>query len=643
MPIKHAKCASLAFSGFVGGVIIGALTSSQCYQFLYPSHNCNYYDPNYRNDCDMDVASRQTLRSLFSCSSSLCYLLSPSVSGAEAQEQPFLSSRSSYSERKIPKDSKSRFLKYARRDEETGEYVQYLNDFIACMLLMEPLSQSDATLSHSNRYDADPKEKRNATQTLSDSAASLQQFPHIAQTRMKNFFTTVDLDHNGKINYAEFVMLFTMLSTRHSTLHRAFRLFDEHNNGRLNTPELALLLNTIMVDPAVQIRNAKRVGDRQGAQKSLISSSITPTGISSREANKQEGDVGQFGLQVDSPSGRTSVFPSSFSFGGIFSNRNEEAFKFLPSFPAGPSRSKNLSLNLPFSSVERIVFAPLSRHGLAPPGSAHHKPTSKEKNYLKGLEELVRMDAEKRLLSFDSFWYRVDFLRSELRAIEFGIFDPENTGFIHSDDFQKILTHQVEFRSMTSAKKTVSEMGNKLSTNPESSSSDAGNGPLPKVSWQLYQTIFEIMQESDAVSHALQLTLDAEPPALPSQLVAGAIPESKWGEVHDQIKQLTSELYTANAKHAKATLKKLVRPTGLTPSQFNQALRSCDDIPNITPEESEMLFHLFDVDHSGTITPLEFSRLCEAKQTFFAPYVPRFTESKRNKIQQFFHCMQQLE
>lgn len=541
----------------------------------------------------------------------------------------------------IPNTLRSRFLHYARREAVTEEYVLNLDDFLACLLLL-PRS----------RYDAAPEPSggaTSATEAAEKRVALLHSFPPHVQRRAVEFFKVVDMDKSNTINYAEFVALFTMLSTNRRTLRAAFRMFDEESKNRLSETEFIRMLNTIMVDPTVQV---------------VLEGSQEATPPSPPSAGSPSPST--------TPSEPASLFASSLFSTAGGSRKMERQRR---------SAKHHLTFTIPVSVVQRFAFAPLPIHKAAPPGSTHRSIFGGPSKRVLELQRVAEKDTAAGAVSFEPFWYRVDYLRWELRAIEFGMYDPKNTGYISLSDCRSILRRDAPSAStaVSTAPSTASKAAHGVSGDAATSTTSStglqyavrpsANSLLPPrkhltdcdrcVSWQFYQKVFEVIRDSDKVLPSLNLALEALPPARPDALVHEAIPD---GDISARLHEAQetyasavrarrgranggSEMSDSDAGLSSGTdaAVSLVRPTSLTWRQFSRVLASVDGLPPLSEEEQRLFFELFDDDLSGTISPSEFGRLCALKGSFFAPYLPRFTEKQRNVLQKFFFCMQQLE
>ncbi|CAD2218411.1 EF-hand domain pair/EF hand, putative [Angomonas deanei] len=497
--------------------------------------------------------------------------------------------------RGIPDSLMGRFLAYAKEEKETGTKVLFLDDFIACLFLLPTRNGSGEKV--------------------------LDGFPSHVQARIKNFFKYIDMDNSNSINYAEFVVLFTMLSTQKRTFDTAFQMFDAEGDKKVSKREFCRLLNTLMVDPAVQVVMAEEGAD---------------------------------GASIASLSG--------------LSRRAERGRKLL--------EDHKLESTVSSEFIQDFVCSDSVEHESPPPGSSHRigkEKKDKAKLYAH-LRQVASSDKKDNTISYDLIRYKMDFLRWELRALEFGIFDKENKGVISLNDFRRILNCDISGGRHPSLSSSGGTSGNaplykrlfnfgRMVSHEELRQSQQGavtnesptdylaapvDPNAPVVNWQFYQSVFEIIKESDRTLSALQLALKAEPPVEENDLQQGAVPDNTRKEEkavnNSLLKETTSKENSRGEKmEARKSFQRRQRPTALTWSQFQQVLHSVSGLPALTDGEQALFFELFDADRSGTITPSEFGQLCELKRSFFATYLPRFDEPKRNTIQQFFYCMQQLE
>ncbi|KAG8341723.1 EF hand domain [Trypanosoma vivax] len=123
---------------------------------------------------------------------------------------------------------RSRFSHYAQHDPVLGEVLDPIG-FVACVCLL-----SD---DEWHKLAGGPSDC----------------LPLHVQKRLSNIFRLIDIDFNKTISYNEFCVLFTLLSTRERHMKIAFEVFSTREDGRLSKEGFANLLNTLMVDSAVQI------------------------------------------------------------------------------------------------------------------------------------------------------------------------------------------------------------------------------------------------------------------------------------------------------------------------------------------------------------------------------------------------------
>ncbi|CAC9488085.1 conserved hypothetical protein [Leishmania infantum JPCM5] len=703
--------------------------------------------------------------------------------------------------RAAPHKLKDRFLHYAKRDPATGELVLSLEGFVRCMLLLP------------NDGDADVGWRRTGSGAASDSGAVthkspsttfsgtadisvnpfcakaiggrgqsrchsswLQQLPRAVQQRFVQLFHWVDLNGNNFIGYAEFVVLFTFLSTPQQTLKRAFSVFDLEDSGRLSEWEFCHLLNTIMVDPAVQVRYAAATsgaGGRRGAAAAASPSSafasatpqtittaraphlapcVPPTpeaatpavasaprpttarraGTSRRSEQEQRSQkdclnfeisselmrpllFGPLPLQVSAAPGSTnydrkaalaaSVLTSNAVQGAaavVGSATNDTAGGMLPS-PRAVSQLPDIShlawwqkwgdtwrcllskVWTPYPSCAPAscdaACGTLAVASITEPAAI---AATAAPSRLSQLQLAAQEDSLLHMVSYPTLVYRLDYLRSQLRAIEFGLCDPANTGTISLDDCRRLLRGDV--------RRTVKAEHPALQERQQQADETV-------VTWHFYQKMLDVIRESDRILAALRLALDAMPPVPEETLRGGAIPDEALEAATQAIPEMVrlsvlhytsraaegaavdgaplpataevtasqddgrnvadrspfspADVTTADAadgksvgegraasRHLKASL---VRPTALTWNQVDRVLVMLGTVTQLSEAERSLFRALLDDDGSDSLSPAEFARLCTLKEAFFAQQLPRFDEPKRNAVQQFFHCMQQLE
>ncbi|KAI5686141.1 hypothetical protein MNV84_03815 [Leishmania braziliensis] len=690
--------------------------------------------------------------------------------------------------RAAPHKLKDRFLHYAMRDPATGELVLSLEGFVRCMLLLPDDGGADVLWRHAgsgatsksgaamqqNPSRAFPGTAGTTVDSLFEKAISsrgqsrrryswLLQLPPPVLQRFIQLFHWIDLDGSNLIGYAEFVVLFTFLSTPQQTLERAFRVFDLGDNGRLNEWEFCHLLNTIMVDPAVQVRYAAAVSgagnigeDDAAASPSSACTSATPHATTttttattpySTPRPSFTPEAARLAAVAAVASVASASRPCTAGHTGALRRNAQERHRHKDS----------LSYELSSELMRPFLFGPLPLHIGAPPGSTHYDrkaaltagavtsstsavsalpvisdsawwrqwgqtlhsllskvwtpysscaPASCGAEYstlplasvtasastaaaaapsrLSHLQMVAQEDSLLHAVSYSTFLYRVNYLRWELRAIEFSLCDPANTGAISLDDCRRLLCGDGR-GAAAKVHPTLRQLQQSGKT---------------AVTWPSYQKILDVVRESDKILVALQLTLDAMPPVPEEMLRGGAIPDEVLGAATQAIPRIvrlsalrqastaaeegvavdaaplpaTAEATTSQnegsygadrisfipadgvatsagegkhlgEKHAASCQAQapLVRPTALTWNQFNRVLVSLSVVAQLSEAERSLFRELLDEDDSDSLSPAEFARVCALKETFFAQQLPRFDEPKRNAVQQFFYCMQQLE
>ncbi|KAG5479245.1 hypothetical protein LSCM4_01834 [Leishmania orientalis] len=734
-------------------------------------------------------------------------LIAESVSGAEVP--PSVSTQSELMERTAvfrtaPHKVKDRFLRYARRNPATGELVLDLEGFVRCMLLLPDDSGMDAGWLQADSVDAvgsgeatQPSPSASFSDTgdiatdlpfpkaisgqgqLRRSSSWLQELSPQTRQRFVELFRSARLGGSNSIGYAEFVVLFTFLSTPQRTLERAFAVFDLDEKGRLSEWELCHLLNTIMVDPAVQVRYAAAAsasgsaGDDAAAlpssardsQTSEVAttaeapylSSCTPSltqrayspavatvasvasasgsstesraGTSRRSEKERQRHKNDLVFEISSEMMRSLLFGplplhvgashgstcgdynpvlaaslmstktdqgSAVAVGSAASSGSAAVASSMPDVAALPMLSDSAWWR-PWGHTLRCFLgkvwsldpscAPVSDSAES---SALHLTSitpavldtpAATQQHMSQLQLMAQEDALLHMISYQTLVYRLDNLRWELRAIEFGLCDPSNTGTISLDDCRRLLYGD---RRRLAAKGYPAQHQRPAEA---------------VVSWQFYHKMFNVVRESDKIMAALQLTLDAMPPVPEETLRGGAIPDealeaatqaipamvrlsvlqnaystagggggidvapmpatvveaSQEGRsnVAESIPFIPAVAMAANAVKSESVsetraaardmLKSLVRPTALTWNQFSRVLTTIGVVKQLSEAEKSLFRALLDEDGSDSLSPAEFARVCALKEAFFADQLPRFDEPKRNAIQQFFYCMQQLE
>ncbi|KPA85721.1 hypothetical protein ABB37_00090 [Leptomonas pyrrhocoris] len=658
--------------------------------------------------------------------------------------------------REVPHKLKDRFLHYAQRDPASGEFVLTLDGFVRCMLL---LPATAATASAPAPFSAvDDDDVANGEQqrwTSPSSSPWLQRLPPAVRRRFLHFFHCVDIDGTNAIDYAEFVVLFTFLSTRRQTFERAFNVFDLDDNGRLSEREFCRLLNTIIVDPAVQVKytptgshwaeeggegaprsTSSRAGESRRSERQRqrhkhelsfeVSSHLMrpllfgplPLHIGAPPGSTYYTDVSATtsgrrrpplqitaaGASLDVPSPHSGRYTTAAETGIVISAAREA--------PAGAPSSASW-----WGDVARKVqqaWAPLLSFASSSTASSTSASASLSHTSSARMAELQQMAEQDSLLetvSYPTFLYRMDYLRWELRAIEFGLCDPSNKGFISVEDCRALLRR--DRRAITESTNTASTETRAATADTTEMQSTNGAVRCAPVTWQEYQKLFDVIKESNTILPALQLMLDALPPVPAEVLRGGAIPDdelkpatlavqavvhqtvlrynrsvehqSTANEVEPELNNETNassdgperadtddegtarvvsdgaaaqvrynkEKFGLSAdpahspeekqKRARRLQATLVRPSALTWKQFSQVLAAVGTVPRLSAKEEALFRTLLDDDGSDSLSPHEFAHLCTMKETFFAEQLPRFDEPKRNTVQQFFFCMQQLE
>ncbi|KAG5501684.1 hypothetical protein JIQ42_05535 [Leishmania sp. Namibia] len=721
--------------------------------------------------------------------------IAESVTGAEVP--PSVSTQSELMERTAvfrtaPHKVKDRFLRYARRNPATGELVLSLEGFVRCMLLLPDDSGMDAGWLQGDSVHAvgsGEATQPSPSASFSDagdiatdlpfpkaisgrgqsgwSSSWLQQLSPQTRQRFVQLFRWARLGGSNLIGYAEFVVLFTLMSTPQRTLERAFAVFDLDEKGRLSEWELCHLLNTIMVDPAVQVRYAaaalpssardSQISEVATTAEAPYLSSCTPSltqtayspavataasvasacgsstesraGTSRRsekERQRHKNDLvfeissemmrpllfGPLPLHVGAPPGSTcgdfnpalvaSLMStdtdqgSAVAVGSAASSGSAAVASSMRDVAALPMLSDSAWWR-PWGHTLRCFLGKVWSLGpsCAPvsdsaESSALHLTSitpavldtaAATQPHMSQLQLMAQKDALLHMISYPTLLYRLDSLRWELRAIEFGLCDPSNTGTISLDDCRRLLYGD---RRRLAAKGHPAQHQRPAET---------------VVSWQFYHKMFDVVRESDKIMAALQLTLDAMPPVPEETLRGGAIPDealevatqaipamvrlsvlhhayttaggggrvdvapmpatvveaSQEGRsnVGDSIPFIPAVAMAANAVKSESVsetraaardmLKSLVRPTALTWNQFSRVLTAIGVVKQLSEAEKSLFRALLDEDGSDSLSPAEFARVCALKEAFFADQLPRFDEPKRNAIQQFFYCMQQLE
>ncbi|GET88561.1 hypothetical protein, conserved [Leishmania tarentolae] len=662
--------------------------------------------------------------------------------------------------RTIPHKLKDRFLHYAKRDPETGEFVLSLEGFVRCMLLVSDDSGAVTHKSPSTTFSDTANTEVDAfcAKAISDRgqlpchSSWMQQLPANVQQRFVQLFRWVDLNGNNFIGYAEFVVLFTFLSTPQHMLQRAFSVFDMEGRGRLSEWEFCHLLNTIMVDPAVQVRYTAAtsgVSDGGGDDAAASPASATPQPTTTRET--------PYLASCFPPTPSTAKTAVASVASVPHSSTARRAGTWWRSKQQWRSQRDCLNFEISSELMRPLLFGHLPLHVGDPPGSMGYDREAARANgvvpspcELSGLTDVghsvwwrqwsdtlcrllgklwtlypvrapVSCDAACRTLggapiaaplavaaaappprmpqlqimaqedsllhmvSYPTLLYRLNYLRWELRAIEFGLCDPDNTGTISLDDCRRLLRGDV---------RRIVKAGHAALQKRRQQGDDTA------VTWQLYQKMLDVMCDSDRILAALRLTLDAMPPVPEETLRGGAIPDealeaathaipamvrlsvlhhatrtTREGAAADVVSlPETAEVETspADGRHvacckpltptdamatstaecrgmsetcalARQLQTPLVRPTALTWNQWRRVLVVLGTVTHLSESEQSLFCALLDDDGSDSLSLAEFERMCTLKETFFAQSLPRYDEPKRTAVQQFLHCMQQLE
>ncbi|CUI14853.1 calcium-binding protein, putative, partial [Bodo saltans] len=140
-----------------------------------------------------------------------------------------------------------------------------------------------------------------------------------------------------------------------------------------------------------------------------------------------------------------------------------------------------------------------------------------------------------------------------------------------------------------------------------------------QVSWQTYTKLFDVILEAETIERALSMLVDAK-----------RVEASRSSSNKDDDK--TNNKNTNSSDDV---------DLGATRQEFARALRAAK--LSLSAEDIEVFYKIFDADGSGTIDPEEFGAVCRLRNNFYAAYVPRYDEPKRNPVQAFVYCMQQRE
>ncbi|KPI87789.1 hypothetical protein ABL78_3147 [Leptomonas seymouri] len=484
--------------------------------------------------------------------------------------------------RNAPRKLKERFLHYAQRNPKSGEFVLTLEGFVRCMLLLPETVAEEEEPAHAPFLEAGHDMVMSAeSRRVSQPSSWLQRFPPAVQRRFIHFFHCVDLDGTKEIDYAEFVVLFTFLSTRRQTLERAFRVFDLDDSGRLSEREFCRLLNTVMADPAVQVRYAPlesrgegKGGEGRGEGSSgSIASRASELRSSERQRQKHKNDLkfeissdvirpllfGPLPRHVGAPPGSTHCNDFSAppawrtwtlrgSQGGSTASaedggwREESLASRNQMTPAASSSAADAPVDVSASAswwrgAARKVMQSWPQPWRNEPAQLSSSAASSLgfalPSWLSELQQMAELDTLLETVSYPSFLYRMDYLRWELRAIEFGLCDPSNNGFISVEDFRTLLRR--DCRAVLDGTKpiTMHETAATAGKNTTAAAQPAGTALRPaSVTWQEYQKLFDVIKESNVILQALKLMLDSLPPVPEDVLSGGAIPD-------DELRQAT--------------------------------------------------------------------------------------------------------
>jgi Ca2+-binding EF-hand superfamily protein len=191
-----------------------------------------------------------------------------------------------------------------------------------------------------------------------------------------------------------------------------------------------------------------------------------------------------------------------------------------------------------------------------------------------------------RTLTFAKFLDLVHKMRWEMRRAEFEEFDQSNPGRITLADLRRIVFKDDPVRSKLQPR-------DKELTVP----------------WSTYRKLFDVLLDSETIARAMELYQESKASCGGDGNSAAA---SGGGEAEDSVR----------------------RP------EFARALR-CGNVSNITPEEVDIFFRLFDTDGSNTVSSAEFREMCNVRNSFYATAMPSFDEPSRTGPQQFLYCMKQ--
>ncbi|RNF26610.1 uncharacterized protein Tco025E_01142 [Trypanosoma conorhini] len=227
-------------------------------------------------------------------------------------------------------------------------------------------------------------------------------------------------------------------------------------------------------------------------------------------------------------------------------------------------------------------------------------------------------------ISLDEFWLLLRELRREVWAVEFGLRDPRNTGQITLQDLRRIIFRGGVTERRRSTVDGVSDAQEELL--------EERTGISPEkefISWGFYLKLLDVLCECDAVAHAMNLALRAKlPGAIATRLEQQQQPPPPPPEFK---KRRANSSLQGNGE------------CELDGAELYRVLEACKGLSHLTREDADRLVRIFYLDRSGKLSPAEFAQACELRTTFFTSRQPRFAEPRRNAVQQFIFCMQQLE
>lgn len=235
-------------------------------------------------------------------------------------------------------------------------------------------------------------------------------------------------------------------------------------------------------------------------------------------------------------------------------------------------------------------------------------PTAKLNLASSGFSKLMFGNKLEGSLKVDDFLKVVQRLRWDVRGVEFEQFAEPRPSALSSSAKRSSKTY------VPSGKVSIEDLRNLLGMEYSSGDDASKEGGVMKkhlVSWQTYAKLFDVILEAETIERALSMLTDAK--RVEAQLTKG-------GE--DDGKEAASDF-------------------GATRPEFARALRAAK--LSLSAEDIEVFYKVFDVDGSGTIDPDEFGAVCRLRSNFYAAYVPRYDEPKRNAVQAFVSCMQQRQ